>query len=320
MSPESNLRNQSANGAPPGNASSSIPGSTSGGLNGANRSVSPLAACVVVGLATLLGSGSLGAFFGFFLVGGPLELVNLRLGETATLAFNTLLCFVFFLQHSGMVRRSYRRWSSRFIPWHYQGAFYAITSSVALLTLVVFWQESSHALISLEGSARWSLRVAYCLAILGFVWGIRSLGSFDGLGLKPILDRLRSGQSSPIPFTVRGPYRWVRHPLYLFCLFMIWSCPDVTADRLLFNVLFTAWIIVGAILEERDLVADFGDTYRDYQRAVPMLFPRRLWPLPSSHTHGQYRSSVSTSRDGNSGGTGGSTDAESDEKCQSSRC
>jgi len=88
---------------------------------------------------------------------------------------------------------------------------------------------------------------------------------------------LRRPAPTPPPATmvVRGPYRWIRHPLYLTTLLMIWSCPDLTADRLMFNFLFTGWIIVGTVLEERDLVADYGDDYRNYQRRVPMLIPYR---------------------------------------------
>lgn len=63
--------------------------------------------------------------------------------------------------------------------------------------------------------------------------------------------------------------------MYLTTLLMIWSYPDLTADRLVFNLLFTGWIIVGSVLEERDLVADYGDDYRNYQRRVPMLIPYR---------------------------------------------
>ena len=57
---------------------------------------------------------------------------------------------------------------------------------------------------------------------------------------------------------------------------MIWSYPDLTADRLLFDALWTTWIVVGTLLEERDLVASFGDAYREYQRKVPMLVPYRV--------------------------------------------
>jgi len=267
--------------------------------------VSPFAASVILVLAAILGSVSMLAFFVFFLPAGPFNLANLELGEGTMLGFNTLLCLAFFLQHSGMIRQGYCRWSSKLIPSHYQGAVYAIASGVVLLTLVVFWQESSRTLVSVDGILRRCLRAVYCFAMLGMVWSILALGSFDGLGLKPVLDRLRKTRSSPIPFTVRGPYRWVRHPLYLFCLLMIWAYPDITMDRLLFNVLFTAWIVVGTVLEERDLVVAFGNGYRDYQRAVPMLLPRRLRPMVAFMTS-----------DLNVGGKADTKDAEGGVQCQ----
>ena len=60
---------------------------------------------------------------------------------------------------------------------------------------------------------------------------------------------------------------------------MIWAYPYLTADRLLFNVMFTLWISIGTVLEERDLVAVFGHAYRDYQNKVPRLLPRRIRPV-----------------------------------------
>ncbi|MCE5274564.1 MAG: hypothetical protein LLG43_05445 [Deltaproteobacteria bacterium] len=56
-------------------------------------------------------------------------------------------------------------------------------------------------------------------------------------------------------------------------LVMIRSCPDLTADRLLFDVLWSAWIFGATRLEEHDLVRDFGNQYREYQARVPMLIP-----------------------------------------------
>jgi len=60
---------------------------------------------------------------------------------------------------------------------------------------------------------------------------------------------------------------------------MFWSHPVVSADRLLFNILWTGWVIVGTVLEERDMVAHFGDAYREYQAKVPMLLPLHIRPL-----------------------------------------
>jgi protein-S-isoprenylcysteine O-methyltransferase Ste14 len=43
--------------------------------------------------------------------------------------------------------------------------------------------------------------------------------------------------------------------------------------------MWTIWIIIGSILEERDLVEQFGDDYRSYREVVPMLVP---WRIPRS--------------------------------------
>jgi len=233
---------------------------------------------VILGLTALLGWTSL-LGWAWFLFAGSLDLVDLGLGEAARLGWDAMLCLAFFVQHSGMVRRSYRQWSGRFIPPHYQGASYAIASGVVLLVLLVFWQASGWTLAGPQGPIRWLLRAVYVLSMAGFAWGTWALGSFDPFGLEPIRGHLGSTVSPSVPFTVRGPHRWVRHPVYAFTLLMIWSCPDLTADRLLLNVLFTVWIVVGAVLEERDLVAAFGQPYREYKRNVPMLIPYRMRPV-----------------------------------------
>ena len=108
---------------------------------------------------------------------------------------------------------------------------------------------------------------------------MKALELCDSFGFKPVLNRLHGTKSRLSPLIIRGPYRWVRHPLYSLFLVMIWSCPDLTVDRLLFNVLFTVWMVIGSILEERDLVDAFGETYREYQHKVPMLIPYRIRPI-----------------------------------------
>jgi hypothetical protein len=57
---------------------------------------------------------------------------------------------------------------------------------------------------------------------------------------------------------------------------MIWSCPVITLDRLIFNIMWTAWIVIGTYLEDRDLHYEFGDQYREYSSLVPMLIPYRI--------------------------------------------
>jgi protein-S-isoprenylcysteine O-methyltransferase Ste14 len=151
------------------------------------------------------------------------------------------------------------------------------------LALVLFWQESARTIVELEGAARWLLRSLVPAAGIIFIWGVRSLGHFDTFGIHAILDRIKGKDEKQLPLAARGPYRWARHPLYLAFLILIWSFPTLTADRLLLNVLWSVWVVIGTVLEERDLVAAFGDSYRRYRRQVPMLIP---WRVPRERRSG----------------------------------
>ena len=208
-----------------------------------------------------------------FLFIGSLNLVKLGLTEMLTLVWDSILSMAFFIQHSSMVRKGFRLRVSNIIPPHYNDAAYAIASSMTLAAAVILWQPTQAMLYQLQGFPALIVRMSFFLALAGVGWGVYSLKSFDPFGSVSIRSHFSKRSLRPQPFAVDGPYRWVRHPLYLFVIVLIWSHPGLTIDRLLFNVLWTAWICIGTIFEERDLVASFGDDYRQYQAKTPMLIP-----------------------------------------------
>ena len=230
-------------------------------------------------LTVCIGGGSLVLFVYFLLFGAPLA-VSIARSEPARLAWDALLCLVFFLQHSGMLRRRVKARFTRRIPATYYPALYSIASGVVLIALVLLWQPSDRFLFRLGDAGRWLSVCVVLVAVGGFVWGVRSLRCFDPFGRLALQASLRGGIPPPAAFVAEGAYRVVRHPLYLFMLVLIWSTPRFSTDQLLFNVLWTLWIVVGTKFEERDLVADFGESYRRYQLSVPMLIPS---PRPLRH-------------------------------------
>jgi protein-S-isoprenylcysteine O-methyltransferase Ste14 len=100
------------------------------------------------------------------------------------------------------------------------------------------------------------------------------INHFDLFGLRQVWLYARGRQAVDEPFVTRAFYRIVRHPLMLGFLIAFWATPRMSMGHLLFALVTTGYILVAVkYLEERDLVALYGDTYRDYQRRVPMLLP-----------------------------------------------
>jgi protein-S-isoprenylcysteine O-methyltransferase Ste14 len=229
----------------------------------------------VLGLAIGLGGTSLIAF-GVFLYAGPLGLVEFDVSFRGDLTIDAGLSLLFFVQHSWMVRGPSKQRLARILPKHYLDAAYAIASGITLLAVVLLWQDSGLVIWQAQNGLWWTARFIFLLALVFGIWSGLTLKGFDTFGLRPIRQRFQAKPSRPSMLVAQGAYRWVRHPMYFVVLLMIWSYPVLTVDRLLFNMLWTIWIVFGTVLEERDLTAKFGDDYREYQRNVPMLFPTRI--------------------------------------------
>ncbi len=75
-------------------------------------------------------------------------------------------------------------------------------------------------------------------------------------------------------FVVSGVHRIIRHPWYLGGIMIVWV-QDLSVLTILTNMIICVYFMIGAILEERKLVREFGGKYREYQQAVSMLIPWR---------------------------------------------
>ena len=223
-------------------------------------------------LAWILGAGSLLAFGAFL----STELGGVDLGLTlrSALFWDGSLCLLFFAQHSILIRRPVRHSLRKAVPDHCFYLVYTYTSGIALILLIMFWQHTAANLYAVHGLARWTLRIPLLLAFAGVLWGIGSLERFDAFGVDAYLDHLHERKGPTERLTVKGPYGIVRHPFYAAAIVALWATPFLAVDRLLLNVLFTGWILLGANLEERDLLAHFGEDYARYRQSIPMFVPR----------------------------------------------
>jgi len=214
------------------------------------------------------------AFVGGFgvprLIDGPLE------GSLAVaLAVDLGLLGLFAVQHSVMARPAFKRWLTRAVPEAAERSTYVLASSVALLLLFWLWRPIGGVVWTVESPV--ARAVAYGVFAAGWTTVLVCtflINHFDLFGLRQSWLALLDRPYTPLRFTTPGPYRVVRHPLYVGWFLAFWATPTMTATHLLFAVMTTAYILIAIQLEERDLVAAHGESYAVYRRRVPMLIPR----------------------------------------------
>jgi methanethiol S-methyltransferase len=239
-------------------------------------------------LSLLLGGGSCLLWI-LFLFKGPLNLIKTSAGNIDKLLFNLFLCFIFFIQHSIMPRKWFKRRLSLFFREEFNTAIYSITSGIILLLQIFLWQGTNflpipvyllYILYFLFSIATIGvLYTTFYLSIPGYFLHGRIEGTIDIFGFSPILNYSKLKEPEIISFTPIGPYRWVRHPLYFFLILLIWTSPIHSIDFIILKVTFTIWIVIGTILEERSLISMFGNTYIEYIKKAPMLIPQSIRPL-----------------------------------------
>lgn len=214
-------------------------------------------------------------FIGGFLV--PTRLDGPSGGPAgAAVAIDAALLAVFALQHSVMARKGFKDAWTRVVPPAAERSTYVLFSSLALLLLFALWRPIGLVVWSVENAtARAALYAAFAFGWALVLACTFLINHFDLFGLRQIWLFLHDRPYEPLRFVTPGPYRLVRHPLYVGWLFAFWATPTMTAAHLLFAVATTAYILVAIQLEERDLVREHGERYERYRRAVPMLWPGR---------------------------------------------
>ncbi len=191
------------------------------------------------------------------------------------LAIDTLLLGLFAVQHSVMARPAFKRWWTRIVPEPVERSTYVLFSSVALLLLFAFWQPMGGVIWDVDDMT--GRVVLYALYAFGWALVFATtflINHFDLFGLRQVWLHLRGQPYTHLRFVTPGPYRMVRHPLYVGWLFAFWATPTMTVAHLVFALATTAYILIAIQFEERDLVAAHGDDYRLYRARVPMLVPR----------------------------------------------
>jgi len=184
-------------------------------------------------------------------------------GGWPALAFDGTLITVFALHHSVFARDAVKTRMTSLVPGPLLRSVYVWIASALLLLVCAAWWPVGGEVYRAQGV----LAVALAATQLAGLWlTAKGTGRLDPLELAGI--RPHTGARHREQLQVTGPYRWVRHPLYLGWALMVFGAAHMTGDRLAFAALTTLYLVVAIPLEERSLRRSFGDDYVRYTRDV----------------------------------------------------
>ncbi len=234
-------------------------------------------------IAAIYGLACYAIFFGSFLyaigfVGDFIVPKTIDSGPSAAvpeaLITDVVLLGLFAVQHSVMARPGFKAAWTRIVPRSVERSTYVLFSSLLLALIFWKWQPMPAAVWDLSAPALRSLVLAlFALGWLILLLSTFMINHFDLFGLRQVYLRLRGQEYTPLNFTQRAFYKFVRHPIMLGFVIAFWSAPHMSVGHLVFSIATTGYILVGIFFEERDLMRYHAAEYGAYRARVPMLFP-----------------------------------------------
>jgi protein-S-isoprenylcysteine O-methyltransferase Ste14 len=224
--------------------------------------------------AYAIGTGSL--FWVIFAAGGlaPHGLSAWQVSSpVAAIAINILLVVAFATQHTIMARKRFKTAVQKVIPQPIERSTYVLAAGIAMSALVYFWQSVPGELWAIESTlATVVIRGVYVIGIVYLLGSSFVTNHFELFGLRQAWLYCNGKEYTPVEFKQAWVYKYSRHPMMLGLLLAFWAAPDMSATRFVLSALLTCYIFVGIQFEERSLIQEFGDSYRQYRDRIGMFF------------------------------------------------
>ncbi len=183
------------------------------------------------------------------------------------IVFISALIFSFAFLHSLLAAESIKK---RF-QFRFYRLFYSLVATIhfSIIFFFIVWLIKS----STEYTFPLSLEIRVFFFLIGIFGGLIVIAS---LLQTDVLSFIGFKLSKEEKFVKSGLYSFIRHPMYLGTIFLLVSGFLFLSNWLYFIVVidFTAYIIIGAFLEEKKLIRTFPE-YNTYKRQTPFLFPYR---------------------------------------------
>jgi len=177
------------------------------------------------------------------------------------LLINTLLFGIFAVHHSVLARERVRARVARLVSPPLERPTYVWVASLLFIAACVAWRPIAGTLYRVPPPWAWGVGA---LQLAGGILTLDAARRIDVL----VLAGLRAEPAQEGDPVARGAYRYVRHPIYLGWVLLVWAASDMTMGRFAFAAISTAYLVIAVPFEERSLRRRFGPGYDGYRRQV----------------------------------------------------
>ncbi len=190
-------------------------------------------------------------------------------GTGDSLLVDVALSLQFAVVHSWLLLPATRSKITQVLASEFYGCLFCVVTCLGLLGLFAGWQPSQSVLWQLDGPASVVMQVGFYGSWVMLFYSISLTGLGYQTGFTPWWHWLRRKPQPRRLFAPRGLYLFLRHPVYLSFLGLIWFTPRMTLDHAVLTGIWTIYIFIGSHLKDERLAHFYTKAYRDYQSRVP---------------------------------------------------
>ncbi|VAX22133.1 hypothetical protein MNBD_IGNAVI01-1598 [hydrothermal vent metagenome] len=156
--------------------------------------------------------------------------------------------------------------------------FFNLSSILILLFVYRVSPKPSETVYDLEFPFDIVIFILQIFSIIGFFWAASKINVMEFIGISQIKRYMENNYDKneldeKMEFKIEGPFKYTRHPIYLFSTLFLALRPTMDIFYFIFFLNILLYFYIGSFFEERKLVEVFGHKYIDYQKAVPRFFP-----------------------------------------------
>ncbi|MFG1485987.1 methyltransferase family protein [Halobacteriovorax sp. RZ-2] len=203
---------------------------------------------------------------------GIVDYTTDSLGSAFAIAIG--LSALFAAQHTIMARERFKKFINKYIPAAAERSLYVLMSGITLHCAILFWPKNGVVMWNIENTMASTLIMSIGVAGWAYLFVASfALNHFELFGLEQAYNYYRGRPIQRVPFQESWMYSFDRHPIMTGALIGMWFTPEMTVDHLMFSGIFSAYIVGGVSIEERDLVRQWGSRYMDYRTRVKTIVP-----------------------------------------------